>query len=339
MGGTEGSGWPLRLAAVLLLTGAGGLYALYQLLEARDKQRGGVREGPRVARGPGGTDARAGGDHTVHAPTGAASGRAGSVLANSPDNVDQQHLQVVLSLLQENSDVSTQERALVTLGNSAAFTVNQELIRNLGGLRVIGNCLFNPVTSVKVKTLNALNNLSMNVANQEELKVWIPQILQILETSILNSELQLAGLRVLTNMSVTNNYHCVITSSIPYFYKVLAEGVENTQVQVLKVLVNLSANPDLTQDLLCAQAPPSFLLLFDSCVNKDILLRVLTFVANLKENPSLLHNPAQEEYKVHCLDYVLFGNSSPFCQKLATLALHQDSEVKKQVARIVAKLP
>uniref|UniRef100_UPI00398E8916 armadillo repeat-containing protein 10 isoform X2 n=1 Tax=Pristiophorus japonicus TaxID=55135 RepID=UPI00398E8916 len=259
------------------------------------------------------------------------------VLAKPPAGLEQQHLQVVLGLLQGTSDASTRERALVTVGNSAAFTVNQDFIRNLGGLHVIANCLFDEVTSVKVKAMNVLNNLSMNVANQEELKIWIPQILEILEATTLNSELQVAGLRVLTNISVTNNYHHMMTNSIPHFLKLLAEGTESIKVQVLKVLVNLSANPDLTHDLLCAQAPSSFLSLFDSCVNKEVLLRLLIFVANLKEHLNLLQGSVQYEYEVESLHSVIFGNPTLFFLKLTTLMLYQDNEVKQQAAKIITR--
>lgn len=47
----------------------------------------------------------------------------------------------------------------------------QDIIRNLGGLSVIGGMLSNCVPKVKEKALNALNNLSMNIKNQEEIQV------------------------------------------------------------------------------------------------------------------------------------------------------------------------
>ncbi|XP_067861100.1 armadillo repeat-containing protein 10 [Heptranchias perlo] len=332
-----GGKWPLRLT-VGLLAGAGGLYALYKLTTLnRDREEGESRSGG---------DCESKKQNLLHRVSclqvagdseGTVDTQQGGVLAKHPDGLEQQHLQVVLGLLQGTSDASTRELALVTVGNSAAFTINQDLIRNLGGLNVIANCLLDEVMSIKVKAMNALNNLSMNVANQEKLKIWIPQILEILEASMLNSELQVAGFRVLTNLSVTNNYHHMMTNSIPHFLKLLVEGTENVKVQVLKVLVNLSANPDLTNDLLCAQAPSSFLLLFDSCVNKEVLLRMLMFVANLRENLNLLQVSSQHEYEVESLHSLLFGNPTQFSHELATLMSHQDNEVKQQVARIITK--
>ncbi|XP_048466387.1 armadillo repeat-containing protein 10 isoform X2 [Rhincodon typus] len=324
--------WTVRLA-VGLLAGAVGLYGLHKLVTLKRRRQ---------------QQQRAGGErpsekNPVHRVTGLKiTGDAqriaeGFLHTNSPDVLEQQHLQAVLGLLKESSDASTREQALVTLGNSAAFSANQDLLRNLDGLSIIANCLFDEVISVRVKALNVLNNLSMNIANQKELKIWIPQILEILRTTALNSELQVASLRVLTNFSVTNNYHYMMTNYIPHFLKLLVEGTEKIKVQILKLLINLSANPDICHDLLSAQAPLSFLLLFDSCVSKEVLLRLLILVANLKENLSLLRNSVQYDYEVDSLHSVLFGNATPFSHKLTKLILYQDNEVKQQIARIITK--
>lgn len=49
--------------------------------------------------------------------------------------------------------------------------VFQDIIRNLDGLSVIGGMLSDCVPKVTEKALNALNNLSMNIKNQEEIQV------------------------------------------------------------------------------------------------------------------------------------------------------------------------
>ncbi|XP_009979271.1 PREDICTED: armadillo repeat-containing protein 10, partial [Tauraco erythrolophus] len=173
--------------------------------------------------------------------------------------MDADALQKLIHLLQATDDPLIQEQALITLSNSAAFSVNQDIIRNLDGLCIIGGMLSDCVPKVKEKALNALNNLSMNIKNQEEIQVYITQVCSNIESAPLNSDLQLAGLRLLTNMSVTSDYHHKMINSIPCFLRLLSEGTERTQIQVLKVLVNLSANPAMTRHLLRAQV--RFLLL------------------------------------------------------------------------------
>lgn len=47
----------------------------------------------------------------------------------------------------------------------------QNLIREFEGIHIIAGFLSDPAADVRVQTLNALNNLCMNVPNQEQLKV------------------------------------------------------------------------------------------------------------------------------------------------------------------------
>ncbi|KAJ6666321.1 hypothetical protein lerEdw1_000593 [Lerista edwardsae] len=179
--------------------------------------------------------------------------QAGMDLPKSPSGLEPHHIQNLINLLESTEDPTIQEQALITLGNCAAFSRNHDIIRNMGGLSIVGKMLWVPITKVKEKALNALNNLSMNIKNQEKMKIYITKVCEDTDFAPLDSELQLAGLRFLTNMSVTNDYQDMMASSIPCFLHLLLEGNERTQIQVLKVLVNLSANPAMTEHLLNAQ--------------------------------------------------------------------------------------
>uniref|UniRef100_A0A5F9CP52 Armadillo repeat containing 10 n=1 Tax=Oryctolagus cuniculus TaxID=9986 RepID=A0A5F9CP52_RABIT len=129
-----------------LVLGAGACYGIYLL--TRGRRRGGRGLGPRR------------------------SGSAEDLTSGSHDDVlNASQLQKLLYLLESTEDPVITERALVTLGNSAAFSANQAIIRELGGIPVVGNKLNNPNQSIKEKALNALNNLSVNVENQVKIKV------------------------------------------------------------------------------------------------------------------------------------------------------------------------
>ncbi|XP_039917407.1 armadillo repeat-containing protein 10 [Hirundo rustica] len=305
----EPRGAAVRAAAAALLLGAGACYCLWRLAA-------GGRRGRRAAaaRGP----------------------PADSSSSVSTHTMDVDGLQKLIHLLQATDDPLIQEQALITLSNSAAFSVNQDIIRNLDGLSVIGGMLSNSVPKVKEKVLNALNNLSMNIKNQEEIQVFITQVCRTVESAPLNSDVQLAGLRLLTNMSVTSDYHQKMINSIPGFLNLLSKGTERTQIQVLKVLVNLSANPDMTRHLLRAQVP-SFVLLFDNHINRDILVRALAFAANLKKNMNNEEGIMIEEYSEGSIFFTLCRDSAPFAQRLASLLHHPDTEVKEQVVRILTQ--
>ncbi|XP_055566635.1 LOW QUALITY PROTEIN: armadillo repeat-containing protein 10 [Falco cherrug] len=300
----------LRVAAAVL--GAGACYCLWRLAAGG---RRGQRAAAGAARGPPSDNSPLASTHTMDADA----------------------LQKLIHLLQATDDPLIQEQALITLSNSAAFSVNQDIIRNLDGLSIIGRMLSDCVPKVKEKALNALNNLSMNIKNQEEIQVYITQVCRSIESAPLNSELQLAGLRLLTNMSVTSDYHHKMINSIPCFLHLLSEGTERTQIQVLKVLVNLSANPAMTRHLLRAQVP-SLLLLFGNCTHRDILLRALAFAANLKKNVNNEDGTMiQDQYSEDSIFFILCRDSAPFTQKLASLLHHPDTEVKEQVVRLLTQ--
>lgn len=50
----------------------------------------------------------------------------------------------------------------------------QNLIRDFEGIHIIAGFLSDPLAEVRVQTLNALNNLCMNIQNQEQIKVCCP---------------------------------------------------------------------------------------------------------------------------------------------------------------------
>ncbi|XP_038010252.1 armadillo repeat-containing protein 10 [Motacilla alba alba] len=304
----EPRGAAVRAAAALLF-GAGACYCLWRLAAGgRRRQRAAAAGSP----------------------------PADSSAPMSTHTMDVDVLQKLIHLLQATDDPLIQEQALITLSNSAAFSGNQDIIRDLGGLSVIGGMLSNCVPKVEEKALNALNNLSMNIKNQEEIQVFITQVCRTVESAPLNSDVQIAGLRLLTNMSVTSDYHQKMINSIPCFLHLLSEGAERTQIQVLKVLVNLSANPAMTRHLLRAQVP-SLVIIFDNCVNRDILVRALAFAANLKKNVNDEEGTKIEEYCEDSIFFTLCRDSAPFAQRLASLLHHPDTEVKEQVVRILTQ--
>uniref|UniRef100_A0A8D1QLL8 Armadillo repeat-containing domain-containing protein n=1 Tax=Sus scrofa TaxID=9823 RepID=A0A8D1QLL8_PIG len=142
MGGARDVGW---VAAGLVLA-AGACYCIYRL--TRGQRRGARRVGLRPSRS------------------------AEDLTNRSYDDIlNAEQLQKLLYLLESTEDPVIIEKALVTLGNNAAFSANQVIIRELGGITIVGSQINNPNQSIKEKALNALNNLSVNVENQIKIKV------------------------------------------------------------------------------------------------------------------------------------------------------------------------
>uniref|UniRef100_A0ABI7XXY3 Armadillo repeat-containing domain-containing protein n=1 Tax=Felis catus TaxID=9685 RepID=A0ABI7XXY3_FELCA len=303
MGRSRHVGW---VAAGLVL-GAGACYCIYKLTRGQRQGDRGLRLRP----------SRSAEDLT--------DGSYDDIL-----NVDQ--LQKLLYLLESTDDPIIIERALVTLGNNAAFSANQVIIRELGGIPIIGSKINNPNHSIKEKALNALNNLSVNVENQVKIKVYINQVCKDVLSGPLDSAVQLAGLRLLTNMTVTNDHQHMLHNYITDLFHVLLTGNGSTKVQVLKLLVNLSENPAMAEGLLGAQVDSSFLSLYDGHVAKEILLRVLTLFQNInncckKEGCSAM----QPTFPKGSLFFLLYGEEC--AQKMRALVDHHDADVKEKTTQ------
>ncbi|XP_070686443.1 armadillo repeat-containing protein 10 [Pempheris klunzingeri] len=260
---------------------------------------------------------------------------SGDIMHQSPGNLEPQHLKMLLSCLQTSNNPSDQCRILLTLGNAAAFTVNQNLIREFEGIHIIAGFLSDPVADVRVQTLNALNNLSMNIQNQEQIKVYMPHVVELIEMSPVNSELQLGALRLLTNLSVTDKHQHLLKGSITLLLSLLVVSNEPLQVQALKVLVNLSSNPDMMDDIVQTQAPASVVLLFDARTAPTVLLRLLMFAGNLKAWRPSAQVADELRRKQDCLYRVMLDESSQLHSRLVQLLSHPDAEVQAQVARIL----
>ncbi|VFV19761.1 armadillo repeat-containing [Lynx pardinus] len=173
---------------------------------------------------------------------------------NSDDTIlSPQELQKVLCLVEMSEKPYILEAALIALGNNAAYAFNRDIIRDLGGLPIVAKILNTRDPIVKEKALIVLNNLSVNAENQRRLKIYMNQVCDDTITSRLNSSVQLAGLRLLTNMTVTNEYQHMLANSISDFFRLFSAGNEETKFQVLKLLLNLAENPAMTRELLRAQ--------------------------------------------------------------------------------------
>ncbi|KAM8771349.1 armadillo repeat-containing protein 10 [Rhynchonycteris naso] len=301
MSGPRGAGW---VAAGLVL-GAGVCYCVYKLTRGPRQGVWGLRLRP---------------------------SRSAEDLTNRSydDVLNAEQLQKLLYLLKSTEDPVIIEKALVTLGNNAAFSVNQVIICELGGIPIVGNKINDPNYSIKEKALNALSNLSVNVENQIKIKVYISQVCEDVISGPLNSPVQLAGLRLLTNMTVTNDHQHLLTNYITDLFQVLLVGNGSTKVQLLKLLLNLSENPAMTEGLLSAQVDSLFLSLYDSHVAKEILLRVLTLFQNvnncLKEEG---HSAVQPTFPKGSLFFLLYGEEC--AQKMRALINHHDADIREKV--------
>ncbi|XP_066104793.1 armadillo repeat-containing X-linked protein 1 [Saccopteryx bilineata] len=247
-------------------------------------------------------------------------------------------LQKVLNILERTNDPFIQEVALVTLGNNAAYSFNQNAIRELGGLPIIAKMIKTKDPIIREKAYNALNNLSVNAENQGKIKAYISQVCDDTMICRLDSAVQMAGLRLLTNMTVTNHYQHLLSYSFPDFFALLFLGNYFTKIQIMKLIINFTENPAMTQELVSCKVPPELISLFNKEWDREILLNILTLFENINDN---IKNEgfaySRKEFSRSSL-FFLFKESGVCVKKIKALASHSDLVVKVKVLKVLTKL-
>lgn len=258
---------------------------------------------------------------------------------NSDDTIlSPQELQKVLCLVEMSEKPYILEAALIALGNNAAYAFNRDIIRDLGGLPIVAKILNTRDPIVKEKALIVLNNLSVNTENQRRLKIYMNQVCDDTVTSRLNSSVQLAGLRLLTNMTVTNEYQHMLANSISDFFRLFSAGNEETRLQVLKLLLNLAENPAMARDLFRAQVPSSLSSLFNKKENKDIILKLLIIFENVIDNFKWDENElTQNQFEEGSL-FSFLKEFQVCADKVLGIESHHDFLAKVRVGKFMAKL-
>ena len=68
-------------------------------------------------------------------------------------------------------DCGTLERALVTISSSAAFTQNQDSLREAGCIMRLQHLVIHSDLRVRTAAMRAVANLALNTTNQREMEV------------------------------------------------------------------------------------------------------------------------------------------------------------------------
>ncbi|XP_065349737.1 uncharacterized protein LOC135945789 isoform X2 [Cloeon dipterum] len=186
-----------------------------------------------------------------------------------------------LTALLHSTDDVLLERTLTTIGDCGTFQQNQDTLREAGCLFRLQNLLSFPKLPVQLAAVRALGNLALNAENQKELKNAVPILLSFVIRQHPSDKLVLSTLLTLTNIAVLNNWHEEYFPALHSFYGLVDTGSPQIKLQTLKLLVNLSCNEDMIPSLLAAQAPKRLIYLLDPTTNDEILLRVVTLLANL----------------------------------------------------------
>uniref|UniRef100_A0A452T0N7 Armadillo repeat-containing domain-containing protein n=1 Tax=Ursus maritimus TaxID=29073 RepID=A0A452T0N7_URSMA len=235
-------------------------------------------------------------------------------------NMDPRELEKLICMIEMTEDPSIHEIANNALYNSPEYPFSHEVIRNAGRISIIESLLNNPYPSVRQKALNALNNISVAAENHRKVKTYLNQVCEDTVTYPLNSNVQLAGLRLIKHLTIISEYQHMVTNYISEFLRLLTVGSGETKDHILGMLLNFSKNPSMTKDLLIANAPTSLINIFSKKETKENILNALSLFENInyhfKRRAKVF---TQDKFSKNSL-YFIFHRPKACAKKLRVLA-------------------
>ncbi|XP_067387752.1 armadillo repeat-containing protein 12 [Emydura macquarii macquarii] len=191
---------------------------------------------------------------------------------------------------------------------------------------------------IKIQTLNALKAFAGIRKFRIKIQEFVPKILELV-TTIWDTELHIAGLRLLNGLPLPDHTHPLLRRVIPSFMEILQTGSTLVQVQVLKLLSILAQKEDLLYDIMNCQVHADFLNLFHSSLPGNLLYEVLVFVEKLSEGRlTPQYQSVLWEYNELSLHEVLFGEDSRLADRLLSLIIHPEEEVQIQACKVILSI-
>nr|XP_031544309.1 armadillo repeat-containing protein 12 isoform X2 [Vicugna pacos] len=164
------------------------------------------------------------------------------------------------------------------------------------------------------------------------------KVLELIST-IWDSELHIAGLRLLNNMPLPDFVHPQLRRVMPALMEILQSDYILAQVQAIRLLSNLAQKNDLLYDILNCQVQSNFLNLFQSTQPGSLLFEVLVFAERLSEGRSSPHYRAVKwHYNEQSVHEALFGDDSRLADRLLALVIHPEEDVQIQACKVIVSL-
>ncbi|WAR24991.1 ARM10-like protein [Mya arenaria] len=242
----------------------------------------------------------------------------------------------VLTGLLTYDDIHLKHAAVQGIANSAAFTKNQITLREAEVLP-------------RLSKLLELQRMSLWLRHAgSDTATCVPTLVDISLDADTGLATRLSSLQALTNLSAEGEHHGHYTRLVQQLYTLLTKSWDPAlRLQGLKILVNLSCNPDMVPHLLAAKAPEGLLTLLDPAkTDEGLILRFITFLDNVVQvkqdrhiTPSSLPSTDKAASPETMYSALLgLGNVADLKNKVFLLFKHTNNEVRQHANRIYNSL-
>uniref|UniRef100_A0A8C6QKJ7 Armadillo repeat containing 12 n=1 Tax=Nannospalax galili TaxID=1026970 RepID=A0A8C6QKJ7_NANGA len=193
-------------------------------------------------------------------------------------------------------------------------------------------------SSVKIQALNALKAFSGIRKFRLKIQEHSIKVLELIST-IWDTELHVAGLRLLNNLPLPDYVHPQLRRVMPALLEIMQSDYILAQVQALRLLSYLAQKNDLLYDIFNCQVHANFLNLFQTSQPGSLLFEVLVFAERLSEGRNASHYGAVKwHYNEQSLHEALFGDESRLADRLLSLVIHPEEEVQIQACKVIVSL-
>ncbi|XP_004590367.1 armadillo repeat-containing protein 12 isoform X1 [Ochotona princeps] len=330
----------IRKSVVSLATGAGAIYLLYKAIRAGIKCQPPLCTNSPIciARECAGPGERAL-PQEVPAPEASPVGRPkGLAIERERHGRDSGELRRLFKSLECKQDEYSKSMILHSITRCVYLLEPEASSCTTDDIRLVGDMLDDKDNSVKIQALNTLKAFSGIRKFRLKIQEHAIKVLELIST-IWDTELHVAGLRLLNNLPLPDYVHPQLRRVMPALMEILQSDYILSQVQVIRLLSHLAQKNDLLYDILNCQVHPDFLKLFQSSQPGSLLFEVLVFAERLSEGRNSPHYRAVKwHYNEQSLHEALFGDESRLADRLLALVIHPEEEVQIQACKVIVSL-
>ncbi|KAL4676604.1 hypothetical protein H8959_010749 [Pygathrix nigripes] len=290
----------IRKSVVSLATGAGAIYLLYKAIKA------GIKCKPPLCTNSPICIARLAVERERH---GRDSGELRRLLNSLECKQDEYAKSMILHSI---------TRCVYLLEAEASACTTDDIV-------LLGYMLDDKDNSVKTQALNTLKAFSGIRKFRLKIQEHSIKVLELIST-IWDTELHIAGLRLLNNLPLPDYVHPQLRRVMPALMEILQSDYILAQVQAVRLLSYLAQKNDLLYDIL-------------NCQPGSLLYEVLVFAERLSEGRNAPHYRAVKwHYNEQSLHESLFGEESRLADRLLALVIHPEEDVQIQACKVIVSL-
>ncbi|XP_053459707.1 armadillo repeat-containing protein 12 [Nycticebus coucang] len=330
----------IRKSIVSLATGAGAVYLLYKAIKAGMKCQPPLCSNSPIciARECPGPGERALPEEAPAPEASDVGGPKGLAIERERHGRDSGELRRLLNSLECKHDEYAKSMILHSITRCVYLLEAEASACTTDDISLIGSMLDDKDNSVKIQALNTLKAFSGIRKFRLKIQELSIKILELIST-IWDTELHIAGLRLLNNLPLPDYVHPQLRRVMPALMEILQSDYILAQVQAIRLLSYLAQKNDLLYDILNCQVHSNFLNLFQSTHPGSLLFEVLVFAERLSEGRNAAHYRAVNwHYNEQSLHEALFGDGSRLADRLLALVIHPEEDVQIQACKVIVSL-